>query len=351
VPEVRIEPAALDTARMVDDELVLRTAGGGVPLLAGDISRIEASTEARERGGDAIRLRYRGMLGALARVRLYDVCGVALAPISGGATRDRDAPLARLRESLDHGLLSALAATGPLRFRVSPLGSGRWEVRDLVARELGWINDPGDWDVNLEAMGGHLVAQVGAMYWSRRFTKLARVPASTNPVVAALMTRLLAPEDGAIVLDPCCGAGTLLAEALAAAPRAIAVGADVGWPALRAARRNLRSLEVARGAWSLCRADARCLPIGERAVRRLVCNLPFGKRVGSHRQNLAFYPAFLAEVERVLGPGGRAVVLTEEKRLFRRAVAETASLRVASDLTLEVGGLHPSVFVLASRPR
>jgi tRNA (guanine6-N2)-methyltransferase len=348
VPEVRLHPTPLDASREIDDELVLRTVGGGVPFLAGDLARLDGAARTLERTGDTIRLRHRGSLRSLAHVRLYDVCGVALTPVSGGAGPDREAIVGRLRQSLDGGLLSALAAAGPLRFRVSPLGPARWEVRDLVARELGWVNDPGGWDVNLEVMGAHLVAQVGAMHWSRRFAKLARVPASTNPVVAALMTRLLAPDDGAIVLDPCCGAGTLLAEALAAAPRATAVGTDVSRPALGAARRNLRA---AGGHWGLCRGDARQLPVGDRAVGRLVSNLPFGKRVGSHRDNLAFYPAFLAEAERVLDPAGRAVVLTEEKRLFRRAVAATRSLRVESDLTLETGGLHPSVFVLVSRAR
>jgi 23S rRNA G2445 N2-methylase RlmL len=81
-------------------------------------------------------------------------------------------------------------------------------------------------------------------------------------------------------------------------------------------------------------------------VHRLVCNLPFGKRVGSHRENVDFYPAFLAEVDRVLAAGGRAVALTEEKRLFRQAAAATRRLRIDRELTLATGGLHPSVFVL-----
>jgi predicted RNA methylase len=330
----------LDGSRQLDDDLVLRTAGGAVPQLDEDLAHLRPRPHVVARDPESIRIRYRGPLGPLAAIRLYDVCGVTLAPIEAGATPSLETVLARLRESLTGGLLSALAAAEPVRFRVSPLRFGRWEVRDALARELGWVNDPSNWDVNLEAMGSQLTAQVGALYWSRRFAKLARIPASTNPVVAALMIRLLAPEDGQLVCDPCCGAGTLLLEAAAAAPGIRVLGGDVSRPALRAARRNLGA------AAPLYLGDARFLPLGGRTVHRLVCNLPFGKRVGSHRENVDFYPAFLAEVDRVLVSHGRALALTEEKRLFRQAAAATRRLRIDRELTLTTGGLHPSVFVL-----
>jgi predicted RNA methylase len=326
----------------VDDELVLRTVGGAVPLLAADLSRLACPPDVLARDAESVRIRYRGSLGALAAVRLYDVCGVVLASIQAGAPPSPYAILARLRESLDRGALAALSGDEPVRFRVSPLRFGRWEIRDLVARELGWVNDPSRWDVNLEVMGSHLAAQVGALHWSRRFAKLDRVPAATTPVVAALMIRLLGPEDGQVVCDPCCGSGTLLFEASAAAHGVRLLGGDVSRTALGAARRNLD------GAALLYLGDARALPVRGRTVHRLACNLPFGKRVGSHRRNLDFYPAVLAEVARVLAPGGRAVALTEEKRLFRQAAGAARGLRVERELTVSTGGLHPSVFVLRS---
>jgi tRNA (guanine6-N2)-methyltransferase len=51
----------------------------------------------------------------------------------------------------------------------------------------------------------------------------------------------------------------------------------------------------------------------------------------------------------VLAPGGRAVVLTEEKRLLRDAAARTRLLRIDREVGLETGGLHPTVFVLVRR--
>src|SRR5437870_5450530 len=45
-----------------------------------------------------------------------------------------------------------------------------------------------------------------------RSYKLEHVPASLRPTVAAAMVRLLHPRPKQIILDPLCGAGTLLAE-------------------------------------------------------------------------------------------------------------------------------------------
>jgi 23S rRNA G2445 N2-methylase RlmL len=86
-------------------------------------------------------------------------------------------------------------------------------------------------------------------------------------------------------------------------------------------------------------------------VDRIVANLPFGKRAGSHAANVELYPAFLRRVRSVLRPTGRAVLLTEEKRLLRDAVQRTADLKVIKEVELESGGLHPSSYVVVNRPR
>jgi 23S rRNA G2445 N2-methylase RlmL len=101
----------------------------------------------------------------------------------------------------------------------------------------------------------------------------------------------------------------------------------------------------------LVRADAAHLPVGTGAADRVVANLPFGKRVGSHRVNEALYPAALAEIARVLPGGGRAVLLTDDKRLFRETVQRTRLVRVVKEIVLARGGLHPSAYVLVKRGR
>jgi tRNA G10 N-methylase Trm11 len=154
----------------------------------------------------------------------------------------------------------------------------------------------------------------------------------------------LAKPDGAnLVFDPFCGAGTLLVEAAALSRDLRLIGGDVSARALAAARINRRVL-FPSGA--LVRVDATAMPLGPETVDRVVSNIPFGKRVGSHGSNIDLYPGFLGELGRVLRPDGRAVVLTDDKNLFRASVERTRGLRLLREVKLSTGGLHPSAFVL-----
>jgi 23S rRNA G2445 N2-methylase RlmL len=78
----------------------------------------------------------------------------------------------------------------------------------------------------------------------------------------------------------------------------------------------------------------------------VVANLPFGKRVGSHGGNQVLYPAFLRELDRVLAGDGRAVLLTEDKRLLVESLQRTRGLRIIKETTFETGGAHPSAYVV-----
>ena len=137
---------------------------------------------------------YAGPLRPLAAVRYFDILAVDLA----------DVPEARLAESAKDGALATITPAPP-RFRVGGDLSERWELRDRLV-DAGWRNDPRSWDVNVEPHG----AELGALYLTQRYGELRRTPASTNPLVGAVMIRLAKIQPGQTVLDPFCGAGTLL---------------------------------------------------------------------------------------------------------------------------------------------
>ncbi|MFL6075430.1 MAG: TRM11 family SAM-dependent methyltransferase [Mycobacteriales bacterium] len=326
----------LDLDRPVRDTLVLDTVRGAVDHLAQELREL-VPEQARivRRGPDHVVVDYAGPLRPLAAARLYSRCAVALDALPDGSWP-------RLDESLRTGVLGALPT--PVRFRVAPLGDRRWPVRDLLRDRYGWVNDPSGWDVNVEYRHDVPRAEIGPLYLTRRFGELARLPASTTPVVAALLCRLakIGPDD--TVLDPVCGAGTLLVTAAEAAGARHLAGADLDPRAVRAARDNLarRGLPAA----AVVRADATRLPLPDGSVDRVVANLPFGKRVGSHRGNATLYPGLLRELTRVLTRQGRAVLLTEDKALLRQSVQRTPHLHVVRELVLETGGAHPSAFVL-----
>ncbi len=102
---------------------------------------------------------------------------------------------------------------------------------------------------------------------------------------------------GARVLDLCCGSGDLcfLAEDRGAG---MVVGADFTLPMLAVARRRRR--EGGRRS-AFVRADALALPFPDASFDAIT--ISYGLR------NIADIPRALAEMRRVLAPGGRAVVL------------------------------------------
>jgi 23S rRNA G2445 N2-methylase RlmL len=158
-----------------------------------------------------------------------------------------------------------------------------------------------------------------------RTWKHEHLPASLRPTVAAAMVRLGGASPGHVVLDPMCGAGTILGEQLLAAramPHAAPVrivGGDLDRTAVRAAEANLRRL----GPVLLARWDATRLPLPDESVDRIVSNPPFGKQLGEPEEIEPLYRAMVREHDRVLRPGGRAVLLVADVGALNRAVRRT----------------------------
>ena len=88
------------------------------------------------------------------------------------------------------------------------------------------------------------------------------------------------------------------------------------------------------------------MPLADGSADKIVCNMPWGRRVGSHRGNRRLYPKFLREAARVLRPGGRAVLLTQEKRLFSQVAASLPEFTRLGITKIVVGGLEPSIYLL-----
>lgn len=145
-----------------------------------------------------------------------------------------------------------------------------------------------------------------------RTYKSEHLPASLRPTVAAAMARLAEVRPNHSVLDPMCGAGTILAEVLAEAKeerkRIRVLGGDVERDAVRSAGANLRRL----GEVNLARWDARRLPLPDASVDRVLSNPPFGVQLGAPEEIGPLYRRVFPELDRVLRPGGRAVVLVAD---------------------------------------
>lgn len=176
-----------------------------------------------------------------------------------------------------------------------------------------------------------------------RTYKEAQIEASLRPTLARAMVRLAEPADGDVFLDPMCGAGTILIERGEYGRYSQLLGGDIRAQAVAATRTNIgpryKPIEVRE--W-----DAGSLPLDEGSVDRVVCNLPFGKKVGEPREMRSLYERFVSEVDRVLKSGGAAVLLTSERKILELALRETKMLYLERLVPVEVLGQRAFFFKL-----
>lgn len=146
-----------------------------------------------------------------------------------------------------------------------------------------------------------------------RTYKMEHLPASLRPSIAGAMVRLAGARPGHVVLDPMCGAGTILAEQMQLPGRSdegrVKVwGGDLDRIALQSAGSNLRGLGQAQ----LARWDARRLPLPDQSVDRIISNPPFGKQLSTPEAIGPLYHQMIVEYDRILRPDGRAVLLVAD---------------------------------------
>jgi tRNA (guanine10-N2)-dimethyltransferase len=124
-------------------------------------------------------------------------------------------------------------------------------------------------------------------------------PSTMQPKLARCVVNLARPPDGAIFLDPFCGVGGILLEAVAIRCRAI--GADADPRMIRGARTNLT--HYGAKPFGLMVADATKIPI--RGVESIVTDPPYGREASTHGRKLhALIQEFLPAAYDVLSRKG-----------------------------------------------
>lgn len=279
-------------------------------------------------------------------------------------TGDPAAPLPRLVGQLwsarryDEALPAAASSLGRLGprpgFRVvarlrSERGFLRTDLRDELTRAVlrerpRWRPaDPAPielWALHTRPRRLRLGLRLSDRRMRQRAGRQAERPGALRPVVAAAMLRLAGPTR-APVLDPCCGSGTIVREAMDAGRRAI--GADLSAEAVTAARANLPP-----GA-PLLRADAAALPFQAAAAGAVVTNPPFGSRHQLAGEPAAWLRGAFAEFVRVVAPGGPIVLLQPRTAAFRSAVLRPRSSLLRSRHPIELLGQRTTIWVFRTR--
>lgn len=278
-----------------------------------------------------------------------------------------------IKTTLENGareiLMSAPYLTEGCTFRLSlPAMEKREDYRKLIVsmgrhveRVSGWRNNPGDYDIDLRLI--RFNAGEGVLWRDRRWLSARQhesrqaAPASLHPSVAAALC-LAATEsqlaqiipsagEGKVLLDPCCGAGTILHQWLALFTRARAVGYDIAEKAIRLSHQNLDAFK------SRCKvrvADMRQIPLQDSSVDFIICNLPFGVRVKHESPNRVLYAEFASEAARVLRTGGWLVTYTSDHRALASALQSTGWKNIIPLTKIMAGGLEVTVHRVQKRP-
>lgn len=239
-------------------------------------------------------------------------------------------------------------------FRVTAQRQGRhdYNSQQIAAAAGAGVNTATGWGVDLTGFDYEVIVEaeqerclMGLRLSSQALHKRSRVVhglASLNPTAAYAMCMLSDPELEEVVLDPMCGTGTILIERAALGP-ALLLGSDAHPRALEEARTNLDAAQVNA---MLVQADARRMGLGTESVDKLLCNLPWGRRVLSGGSLRYLYEGFVSEMTRVLRSGAKAVVLTTRRGLMVKLVTRTGRLRIVHERIIRIGGVKPHLYIV-----
>lgn len=193
------------------------------------------------------------------------------------------------------------------------------EIKHILAAEIekshAWSYQSRDVnaDLNVRVFIEHDMAVIGVRLSKRplqeRAYKQVHLKGSLKAPVAAALLNLIDAKPSHHILDPCCGAGTILIEA--ASRRASVIGGDIDPAAITATSANATAAQVAM---ALHRWDARMLPLADASVDRVVCNLPWDLQVPLE---IGFYSSVCCEISRIIAPDGKVALLTNTPHLLR----------------------------------
>jgi 23S rRNA G2445 N2-methylase RlmL len=276
------------------------------------------------------------------------------------------------RRGLEQALSAYGAAVQPLRARmtfrvVSRVRSERrflrTELRDELSRRVlqsrpRWrIADPADLELwVLETSPGRfrLGIRLSSATMRHRNGRPTERPGALRPTVAAAMARLAGPRPpGRVLLDPCCGSGTVLREAAALGWEP--VGGDLDPTAVEVAHHTLGTLALGTltlgtlGRARLFRADVRRLPLTDASVAAVASNLPFGKQYELQGRPERWFAATLDELARVVRPDGRIVLLVPSSPAFQGALGRQPAVQLAERLELRLLGMRTALWSLHRR--
>ncbi len=193
--------------------------------------------------------------------------------------------------------------------------------------------------------GWEILMRISPRPLTTRPWRVCNMEGALNATIAHAMALMTDPRPYDTFLNVACGSGTLLVERLNCGPAKQVIGCDINPEVLACAAENIEAAGLTQSI-ELHQWDARSLPLPDASIDALCADLPFGHLVGSHDENVALYPALLAEAARVAKPGALFALITHEINLMQMLLKETTGWRGVGEQRVALGGLYPRIFVL-----
>ena len=239
----------------------------------------------------------------------------------------------------------------------------RIEIRGYLKDRSGFIerlkkllsgrNNPSAYDCELRIDSRNDVCDLYWKLWNVRDERYpwrkGTLPASMHPALACALTRYaltFVREPHPSVFDPFAGSGSLLFAAESQRNCRSLLGVDKSGTAVAIARENAKagSSKARFVCRDILRFEAR------EGADLLVSNLPFGNRVGSHKENEMLYARFVRRLPNLIRKDGVAVLYTADAKLLERLLKQSGALRLIEKKRTAAGGLSPWVFAVGKQP-
>ncbi|UFU08115.1 TRM11 family SAM-dependent methyltransferase [Ruania halotolerans] len=266
-----------------------------------------------------------------------------------GRTRAGLQPLTRaLRHALTipvaHGASEALSVSASF---VGQRTYSRFDIEDLtgavIAERTGAVyysrrdgtrppSERTDWRVVFDGTRARVAVRPFDAPLHRRDWRGHTVTGSLHPPVAAALARLARIGPGHRVLDPFCGAGTIVLEARHGCPTAAYTGLDHDPGAVEAARANTPAQTSV--SWQV--GDARHVYRTGDCFDRIITNPPWGLRLP-----MADFDAHVRHWCRMLRPTGMLVAILTPGQA--QTVMGDARWRIIANHHVAVAGQHPRI--------
>lgn len=204
----------------------------------------------------------------------------------------------------------------------------------------------------------------------RRPYKVASRPGSLKAPVAYCLAMLADLKPADILLDPTCGAGTILIEAANFIKDGTLIGIDIESDSIHATRQNGEAAGVAvkvlpnvlntltdeiikesSGTLLLVQGDAREVSLPSGTVQAVITNLPWGKQVEPDTDLFPLYAGVVNRIDQVLDSTGRAVILTDRVETLHAALQPYPRLTIVSTFQISLFGSHPTIQLIQKRSR